>query len=182
MKRPQLTCRCAPGAVFAPMTLNEGLDALQCSGCQGVLIALTDYRRWRERHPDLPATPSDAPVIATDEPAGARPCPACGRLMSRHRVGLTPDFRLDRCSPCQLVWCDDGEWTRLHQARLAQGLARILTDSWQQTLIAQENRARREAEIRKRLGDDTYEELQRIRQWLATQPNRVELIGLLTGD
>ncbi|TVO51629.1 hypothetical protein [Denitromonas halophila] len=182
MRQRHLTCPCDTGTGFASTSLSEGLGALQCSGCQGVLIALDDYRRWREHHPDVPAPPAAATVAATNEPAFARPCPACGRPMSRHRVGLLPDFRLDRCSPCQLVWCDDGEWTRLSHARLAQALDHILTDAWQQALVAQENRARREAEIRKRLGDDTYEELQRIRQWLATQPNRVELIGLLSAD
>ena len=102
--------------------------------------------------------------------------------MSRHRVGVEPDFRLDRCSACQLVWFDDGEWERLQQAGLGRSLVRILTDGWQRAIVAEENRMRRESQIRQRLGEETYAELQRVRQWLAAQPNREELIALLASD
>jgi hypothetical protein len=58
-------------------------------------------------------------------------------------------------------------------------LGEVLSDGWQRQLREEASRGRREAELRTRHGDDCIDELNRIRAWLATQPQRDTLLALL---
>lgn len=174
-----LHCGCGAAEPLTRHALAEGLSALRCAACGGVLLSLDDYRAWRSRQPsgEMPA------LAAAAEPAPeaghARACPSCQRLMSRQRAGTQPDFRIDRCNACQLVWLDTGEWEGLLRAGLASQLDTVLTEAWQKRLRAAELQALRDAERRNRLGDETFAELRRIQDWLALQPKRDEILGLL---
>lgn len=169
-------CNCASGALLQGIELAPGLSALQCPACDGSLLKLADYRNWQPVAKALPQ-PENAPRIE-DRPS-ARSCPDCGRLMQRHRVGSSPDFRVDHCSACQLVWLDRGEWSALAQAGLAERLSEILTERWQRRLQTDDARQQREAALRGKHGDACLDELARIRTWFAEQPQRDELIALL---
>ena len=186
--RTSFRCPCAVDAVFLPVLLTGRLHAHQCEQCESHLLSLDEYRGWQKRY----ASPSgetrggvtDTPLQSSPPlmPEQVRKCPACSRLMARYRTGGAgdePGFRLDRCGTCQLVWLDKGEWSWLVQEGLSGRLDEILTDEWQLRLQVRENRLRRDAQLRQRLGDETFEALQRIRAWLAGQPNRAELLGLL---
>ncbi len=175
-----LTCSCSESALFEAYELAEGLPAQRCAACASVLLSLDDYRCWRERQPAV-SEPA-GPLPPSEEPARARICPACGRIMSRHRTGTAPDFRLDRCGACQLVWLDDGEWALLEQNGLALQLDQVLTDAWQQRVQALENQQRRDGQLRARLGEETFAEVRRIKTWLATHPFKNEIIGLINGQ
>lgn len=138
---------------------------------------MDDYRAWRDQ--SAPPAGASPPAPATSTDSGARHCPACARLMHRYRVGARPDFRLDRCAPCQTVWFDAGEWQALLAAGLGARLEEILSDGWQRQLQADELRQGREAVLRQRHGDACIDELARMRQWLQAQPHRDELLALL---
>lgn len=175
-------CVCAAAAVLRPQALAPGLSADTCGDCHGHWLAMDDYRRWVTNQPE------SAPVDDTDLPAlrpaaaaedKARACPSCQRWMERLRVGRSPDFRLDRCSACQRVWLDVGEWDALATAGLATRLGDILSDGWQRQLRDADAQARREADLRARHGDACIDELARTRTWLATQPQRETLLALL---
>lgn len=174
-----LHCTCSARHPLRPHRLAPGLSALRCEACGAQLLALDDYRRWRDRQPAAAAAACAHSAEPAVEPAHARTCPACQRLMSRHRTGTTPDFRLDRCSPCQLVWLDDGEWPLLEQAGLATQLDAVLTDAWQQRVQAAELQARRDADLRARLGSATFDEIRRLQGWLRDHPQRSEILALL---
>jgi len=90
-----------------------------------------------------------------------------------------PDFRIDRCGACQLVWLDRGEWAALVHNGLARRLDEVMSDAWQRQLKQDELRAGREATLRARHGDECINELSRIRAWLDVQPQRDELLSLL---
>lgn len=175
----QKYCGCGAAEPLARHVLAEGLVALRCPACGAVLLALDEYRSWCKRQPaEAP------PILAEDsepgaEPDHARACPACQRLMSRHRAGTRPDFRIDRCNFCQLVWLDDGEWPSLVRAGLATQLDTVLTEAWQQRLRAMQMQALRDTELRNRLGEETWAEVRRIQNWLAVQPKREEILALL---
>lgn len=182
-----LHCSCGADAGWRLVELAPGLPASTCAACGGQLIALDDYRRWHQRGAALgvtaPAVGTSPPVVAAlpmaDAAEGARHCPRCTRLMQRLRVGAPVDFRVDRCSPCQQVWLDPGEWESLQQAGLASRLLDILSDGWQRQLQADDLRARREAGLREKHGAERLQELARIRDWLDAQPQRDELLALL---
>lgn len=174
--RRTLRCSCPASAGLSPIDLEPGLTALGCRECGGCLLELADYRAWRDRKSAV-ADAGD-PVAFEDAP-DARMCPGCARLMHRLRVGPRPDFRLDRCAPCQAVWFDRGEWAALIAAGHGTRLDDILADAWQRQIKAEELRAHREAALRDKHGHAVMDELSRIRGWLDTQAQRDELIALL---
>lgn len=175
---PSLRCGCAAHTALSPCELAPGLQGLHCTTCGGMLLMLEDYRVWRSNAPSQTAKVASA----TAEDNSARHCPACTRLMQRFRVGSTPDFRLDRCASCQSVWFAGGEWQALLAAGMGTRLEEVLTDGWQRQLQADELRKGREAVLRQRHGEDTMDEMARIKQWLQTQPHRDELLALLRAD
>jgi Zn-finger nucleic acid-binding protein len=175
-------CVCSAAPVLRAVSLAPGLHATSCDDCHGHWLAMDDYRRWVARGPaPLDADAADLPALRPDAavPDKARACPACQRFMERLRVGRSPDFRLDRCSACQHIWLDAGEWAALAEAGLATQLGEILSDGWQRQLRDAEAQARREADLRERHGDACIDEIARIRAWLATQPQRETLLALL---
>lgn len=179
---PAKSLACACGATLFVRELAPGLVARICSACGGALLALDDYRLWRQSA-RLPVTETPTALPELPEDTGkARRCPACGAPMTRYRVAPGSSFRLDRCARCQLVWFDGGEWPALVEAGLIDRLDSILADAWQKRIQAEEARQRREATLRQRLGDDVVDELQRIQSWLHGRPNSGELLALLSGE
>lgn len=178
MKTKTMHCVCDSHAELQRAELAPGLAALRCPSCHGHRLDMADYERWRDDAQPA-STDDDVPPMAPDAGARARPCPACTRLMSRYRVGATPDFRLDRCAPCGGVWFDAGEWPALVQAGLAQRLGDVVSDAWQRRVQTDEQRARRLAVLHAKHGEACLTELARVRTWLDAQPHRDELLALL---
>ncbi|GAA5169569.1 zf-TFIIB domain-containing protein [Viridibacterium curvum] len=170
-------CNCQAQAELSRAELAPGLPVQQCEACGGVLLGMPDYRLWRERAVSTDVAGQDA--FEVSDSAAARACPGCTRLMQRYRVGVTPDFRVDHCPSCQLVWLDKGEWQGLAQAGLATRLSEVVSVAWQRRVQSDELRARREAGLRSKHGDACIDELKRVREWLDAQPKREELIALL---
>ena len=177
-----LNCVCDAHTALLPRSLTEGLQALACENCEGLLLSLDDHRRWVER--SLP-TGDPMPPATADEPANSvaatpvRKCPACAQLMERLLSGTSADFRLDRCGPCQWLWMDAGEWAALEADGATRRLLDILSDGGQRLLRETAVRDRREAELRARHGSDTIDELIRVRAWLVQQPQPDLLLTLL---
>lgn len=173
----RLRCGCHAATELSRVELEPGLAARGCGECGGSLLDLADYKRWRDLTGATETTPRD-PVAFEDAP-GARACPGCARLMHRLRAGIRPDFRLDRCAACQLVWFDRGEWPALVANGHAARLDDVLRDLWQRHLHTESVRAQRETALRERHGDACIDELARVRAWLDAQPARDELLSLL---
>lgn len=178
-----LRCPCSGQGALRPRTLSDQLDARQCEACEGTVLSLQTYRRWRDRPECLSVEMPDLMIhglLAVEDSPGARACPTCNRLMQRLRVSTDlPDFRIDRCAHCQLVWFDRGEWEALAHSGLAHRLDEVLADGWQRQLRQEDLRARREAVLRERHGDACIDELTRIRAWLDEQAQPDELLALL---
>ncbi len=175
----RMRCACEARSPLEPVQLTEGPVATGCPACGGAMLTREDYRRWLAQG-DYDASAAPGLLVVEDHPA-ARPCPSCSRLMQRVRAGGTPDFRIDRCAACALVWLDRGEWDALRANGLAHRIEEILSDRWQRDLQAHDARQRREAQLREKHGDAVFMELTRVRDWLQAQPpaHREELLALL---
>ena len=183
MSEHDIRCTCSGQGLMQPGPLAAGLSAHQCSACEGTMLDMAAYRGWRDHPEAAPAIESAAALhglLAVEDAPAARSCPRCQRLMQRLRVSTElPDFRIDRCGPCQTVWFDRGEWHALAHDGLAWRLDEVLSDGWQRQLQQADLRARREQALRARLGDECLDELTRVRAWLDEQPRREELLALL---
>lgn len=171
---------CAENA-WTHQPLAAQLTAWTCRHCLGILLSLEEYRDWKAHHAEAPVAPVPPSLLSENGPL-VRLCGACGRIMSRYRTGAKPDFHVDVCIGCQTLWLDAGEWPRLVAANLHRELDVILREAFQQQLDANERAVKRNGELRRRLGDEVFEEALRLRDWLDAQPQRTDVLRVLLGD
>lgn len=175
-----LYCVCGSRHGLNPTELAPGLPALTCQDCHGHLLRLDDYRHWIAHE----AGAGYVPVPVSGEMAdgankSVRRCPVCTHFMERLLSGHAVDFRVDRCTGCQLLWMDKGEWNALVEAGFGKTLLELLSDAGQLQLRHAANHRRHEADLRARHGDAVVDELIRMRAWLAAQPQADTLLALL---
>ncbi|WP_137937443.1 zf-TFIIB domain-containing protein [Chitinivorax sp. B] len=156
-----------------------GLRAHHCEHGHGMWLDIAEYRRWLPTQAAHGASPLTEPISDISDHRAARACPVCTRIMQKYRVSSRFDYRLDRCNTCQGVWFDQGEWDALVALQQQGDLNTILSDAGQRDIQATISRERIDARDRERFGDTVFAELQRIRQWLANQPNAHELLAYL---
>lgn len=161
-------------------TLEEGLKAHRCPESGGIYIRLQNYWEWKQGKAattDGEAADENAsPVSEYDE--AVKICPETGTLMTRYRVGHGLPFRVDR-SITGGVWLDAGEWEALHTAGIDRNLHLVFTAPWQKAVISAEQEALYNDRLRKRLGDDFYQQLAALREKIRSHPNSAEAFAYL---
>lgn len=172
-----MMCPACGGKHFAPVKVEGGLPAERCAECEGVWVELERYRAWRKNVPQVAAHEYAGEITTADD--SIRVCPVTGRLMTRIKVSNDNPLRLDYSAAAQAVWLDKGEWERLLAMDLHGQLDAIVSERWQADLKLAASRERTEQAMRARFGDSGYDELARMRAWLAGQPNRNEMIAFL---
>ena len=172
-----MICPACGAKHFAPVKIEGGLPAEQCADCQGVWVELELYRMWRKNRPQIAAHEFAGEITEVND--AVRLCPKTGRMMTRIRVSNETPLLLDYSVAGQAVWFDKGEWERLVALGLADQLDAVVSERWQLDLKQAASRDRLEKAMRVRFGDAGYEELVRVRDWMSTQPNRLEMIAFL---
>lgn len=172
-----MICPACGAKHFAPVKIEGALPAEQCSECQGVWVELELYRMWRKNRPQIAAHEYAGQITEVND--AVRLCPQTGRMMTRIRVSKDNPLLLDYSVAAQAVWFDKGEWERLKALGLADQLDAVVSERWQVELREAASRERVEKAMRARFGDAAYEELVRTRDWMATQPNRMEMLAFL---
>ncbi len=118
-------------------TLLDSLAVNCCPSCQGTWIPAGNYETWQAQHSQLDVPPnlftqeqsSDFIPSAFDAKAGL--CPECGSYLTRVKVNLKTPFYLERCSSCNGIWCDRGEWEVLQHANLHTQIQQLFAPKWQ---------------------------------------------------
>ena len=172
-----MICPACGAKQFAPIKIEGALPADQCQECQGVLVELELYRMWRKNRPQIAAHEYAGEITEVND--SVRLCPQTGRMMTRIRVSNDNPLLLDYSVAAQAIWFDKGEWERLKALGLSDQLDAIVSQRWQVELREAASRERLEQAMRTRFGDAAYEELVRMRDWMATQPNRMEMMAFL---
>ncbi len=148
--------KCGP----SPLTALEQSDVLRCGKCAGYWVppkalAQPETAELLLRHDQVPREP-----LEQDHRTG--PCPEGHGLLRRARVTNDHPYFLERCPRCGGIWCDPGEWTRLAQAGLPQDLSEVWSPAWRDHLSEEQNRASLEADLRAKLGNATFEALEKL--------------------
>jgi Zn-finger nucleic acid-binding protein len=178
----KIACTCSKNAHFDCHELATDLTVRRCPECQTILLAMKDYQPWLERHFSDRPTVEPASLPGRETPSKARLCPSCQRIMERYRTGDANSFWLDYCPACGLAWLDAGEWEQLETSGLAPYLDIILTERWQKSIQSQKANAIRDSLLRERLGEASFPEIQRIRDWLGQQPNKRDILAYLSAS
>ena len=173
-----MQCPSCKSTSFRPAKLEPSLGALECTGCEGMVLDLVSYRLWRERN--LMADAGDAPLkSAPDADHPALLCPRCSRIMLRFRYTKDTTHVLDVCSHCDTVWLQAGEWEFLKNLGLHAHVSQIFTDPWQRQLRSERTRDAQSGQWDQRLGAELHEELAELRTRIEGHANRGEILAYL---
>lgn len=131
--------------------------------------------------PPQGAKPHADDAIQVGDSAHALVCPSCQRLMLRYRVAEL-GIGLDFCFACTQVWLDNGEWAMLAQHGLHLKITQISTAYWQRNQQKHRLQAQREADLREALGDDTFDQVIQVQNWLTQHPQRESILRFLRSE
>jgi Zn-finger nucleic acid-binding protein len=161
--------------------LEGGLPSFMCGDCEGWWLEPTAYWKWLEQRTETtPEIQPEVPVqLKSDVAEKARICPICQRILNKYNVGHGVGFTLDRCEACAGIWFDKDEWTILKSRRLHDDVHLIFTAPWQAEARKEELRLSLEGIYKKRFGEQDFEEVKRIREWLDQSALRSELLAYL---
>jgi Zn-finger nucleic acid-binding protein len=156
--------------------LEDGLPALGCGNCEGTLLSLVAYRRWKETALKEPREFSSQPEIVAVDSKRAVTCPKCRGVMIKYRISSDVDNRLDYCGHCEEIWLDKGEWDLVEAVARSGRLFKILTRPWQRRILDEQTAEMELMRLQEKLGDD-YERFREIKDWLDAHPARDEIIA-----
>lgn len=141
----------------------------RCERCGGFWIARAAVSALRDSGvlSALDAEPTTA--IDSDRKNGV--CPRGHGLMSRARVAIERAYFVERCTTCEWLWLDAGEWTRLSSEHLLDRLDDLWLPSWRARLHDEHATAALEDDLRKKLGDALFERLHTISMELVHHPH-----------
>lgn len=158
--------RC-PKCGSATLIALEQTTALRCEKCAGFWVppaaleesAVAELLSQRDLHP----------AGRPEQDLRTGPCPDGHGLLRRARVTNDNPFFVERCARCGGVWFDPGEWSRLVAAGLVQNVTQLWSPAWRDHLSEEQNRAALEADLRQKLGAETFEALERLATQLSEQ-------------
>ena len=158
------------------LLLND-IPAHSCPDCDGVLLSLVVYRRWREQlAPEIESVSANGNLVPDNTVSIS--CPKCRALMTKYRFSVDAPNRLDFCAHCEDVWFDSGEWDLVANIAAQGQLAEIFAQPWQFRLQKQ-TQANMEAHRMRELLAADYDEFIAFRRWLHSHPARDRLLALL---
>jgi Zn-finger nucleic acid-binding protein len=155
--------KCGAGA----LTAVEGSIVLRCRKCAGFWVpplafeepGIVELLKERDLHPEHP--------LEQDHRTGV--CPDGHGLLRRARASNDDPYFLERCGRCGGVWFDPGEWSRLADARLLTDVTSLWSPAWREHLSEEQNRASLRADLRAKLGGETFELLETLVDKLSQQ-------------
>ena len=152
--------RC-PKCTEGTLSAFEQTAVLRCSKCTGFWVPpaamnAPEVKALLGAHDVRPAAP-----LEQDHRTG--PCPEGHGLLRRARASNDDPFFIERCARCGGVWFDPGEWSRLDAAGLlAQDVTTLWSPAWRDHLSEEQHRASLEVDLRHKLGNETFETLERL--------------------
>lgn len=159
--------------------ISEDLPAHACPNCDGILIGLVVYRRWREtRHPSHGASDQIPDDVAEHDSKDVVSCAKCGGLMTKFRIMSAAPNHIDYCAHCEDIWLDHGEWELIDAMAGSDHLANILTQPWQRRVRSESQENMERDRLRELLGAD-YKKLADVKEWLDAHSSRDVILAYL---
>jgi len=175
-----MKCTSCKQGTLIPSYIEGQFRAHTCSHCQGNWILVEDYISWKERNPEF--TFDDTTTCSVEETTTAMLCPVTGVIMRKLRVSHNVEHKIDYSTNVGGVWLDKGEWELLKQEKLAGSLNVILTSHWQRNIKINSAKDNFAAIYEDKFGQDTYEKVKSLREWLYEQPNKADLRAYILAE
>ncbi|MEM7773041.1 MAG: zf-TFIIB domain-containing protein [Cyanobacteria bacterium P01_E01_bin.6] len=157
------------------IVLNGDLPALHCPDCDGHWLPGENYRKWQQNQSpaeqNVMPTVLNVPFDVSAEDAQAALCPECQHYLSRVKLGQQHSFYVERCSNCDGVWCDRGEWDVLQTMGLQASLGYIFSGDWKNRIKALEYAERERQATIDKLGKDIAHLVFELAEMLEHHPN-----------
>ena len=159
----------------------EGLfRAHTCSHCGGNWVLIEDYVAWKERNPQHQF--DNTLDVQLDESKQAVLCPVTGTIMRKLRLSPNTEHRIDYSASVGGVWLDKGEWELLKKEGLAGSLNGVLTAHWQKNIRMSSTKEHFAEIYKEKFGEQTYQKVKELREWLIQQPNKADLRAYLLAE
>jgi len=175
-----MKCTVCKEGELNPAYLDVLLPCHTCSHCGGSLLKMLDYFRWQNDH--LETNESEAPVeVEAEETSNAVRCPKTGSVMTKYRICIDTNHRLDFSAAINAVWMDKGEWALLKTHGVSGRLNRVFTDHWQQDIRKHESREVMSELYQRRFGEH-YVAIKAFRAVLEAVDDRSGVLAYLMAD
>ncbi len=176
-----MKCTACGNADLKPSYLEGLIPCHTCESCSGNLLMLTDYLRWLEQNDNPEFVSKAVGEVEAEESEKALICPKTGGIMTKYKIAVDSDHRLDYSPRLNAVWMDDGEWELIKQKGLAGRLNQVFTDHWQKDLVSQESAEILAALYERKFGEH-YPEIKAFRAKLEQYPQKHEVLAYLMAD
>ncbi len=175
-----MKCPSCKTAALLPTEVEHGLVGAGCESCTGVLLSLFQYRYWAENQRGPEVCGHDVDAVEAEDSKSAKICPKCSKLMTKYRIGLEQDNRVDLCAHCDEAWLDSGEWTLLKSLELHGDLANIFTDSWQRKIRKDREQKKWDEHFSRLIGEDDFAKVKIFKEWLDSHKSMPDIKHYLT--
>ena len=163
-----------------PSYLEPQLPCYSCPNCEGSLLMLSDFLRWKESNENHKLTVNTISVEA-EETSKAMICPKTGGLMTKYKISKDSEHRLDLSPSINAVWIDKGEWELLKDKGLALSINSIFTDHWQEEIRSGESSDIMAALYQRKFGEH-YKDIQAFRKLITDKHFKSQVIAYLMAE
>lgn len=168
--------KCKNSDLF-PIKLEEGLPAMGCKTCAGVLISLLYYRDWADRTLIEGETEVPLPALVEDNDTKfVISCSKCSRMMTKYQISSQKSNRLNICVSCDDAWVDDGEWVLIKSLGLIKKIPAIFAEPWQSRIKQEISEKSRFERLEKAVGPDDARRAKEVRGWLSSNTSKASII------
>ncbi|MFD2178003.1 hypothetical protein [Veronia pacifica] len=177
-----MNCTNCENGRLEPDFIEGQFRAHTCSACEGNWILIEDFVCWKERHPDYQFAENIEFSADASETKKALLCPVTGSIMRKFRISASNAHRVDYSNAVGGIWLDKGEWELLKSEGLAGSLNAVVTQQWQ-SRIREQNAEQQFVDLyNDKFGEDSYQKVKSLRDWLNQHPQKADLRAYLLAD
>jgi Zn-finger nucleic acid-binding protein len=178
-----LKCLVCKNIELEESELSQGLKVNHCNTCGGNWLRFGDYLEWFSHH-DIATDEADPATshLQVNDSTNPKVCPDCGKILSVYKIANNLNFRLDHCVSCNGIWFDRNEWESLKENHLHDKINKFFTDSWQKNLREEEIKEHFVSFYKSKFGDEDFEKIKGVKEWLEHNENRSMLLAFLTNN
>ena len=102
--------------------------------------------------------------------------------MRKFKITAGTAHRVDYSASVGGIWLDKGEWDLLKTEGVAGTLNNVVTQQWQKQIRAESTASNLSAIYTQKFGDEAYQKVKSLREWLNAQPGKADLRTYLLAE